>query len=282
MSSRLAEIAAHLETTRELGMVIGAMRSIAASRVREAREQVEGVRAYAGTLGHAIGEALALLPEPPHAHEDDSPALLLAICSEQGFVGAYNERLLDLLRQQRQPQDELLLVGERGLMVAAEQDLQVDWSAPMVMHADELPGLAGQAAEAIYQRLVDSPARRVLLVHAQSAPPGEHGPLLLCRPLLPFDYSRFPQARHTRPPRLNLAAGSLLAGLAEEYVYAELCEALMLAFAAENEARMQAMVAAQSNVEERRAQLTQDFRHARQDEITDEIIELSGQSLQRG
>ncbi len=281
MSSRLAEISAHLATTRELGMVIGAMRSIAASRVREAREQVEGVRTYASTLGHAIGEALALLPEPPQAREDDSPALLLAICSEQGFVGAYNEKLLARVSQQVQPQDELLLVGERGVMVAGEQALQVDWSASMVMHTEELPVLAGQIAEALYQRLSSTPARRVLLLHAQPALAGGQGAQLVCRSLLPFDYSRFPALRRSQPPLLNLDAGTLLDGLVEEYVYAELCEALMLAFAAENEARMQAMVAAQANVEERRAQLTQDFRHARQDEITDEIIELSSQSLQR-
>jgi hypothetical protein len=35
----------------------------------------------------------------------------------------------------------------------------------------------------------------------------------------------------------------------EEDVYVELCDAVMLSFAAENEARMTAMIAARSNVE---------------------------------
>ena len=40
----------------------------------------------------------------------------------------------------------------------------------------------------------------------------------------------------------------LLAELAEEYVYAELCAEIMLSFAAENEACMRAMIAARTNV----------------------------------
>lgn len=278
MSSRLSEIGAHLETTRELGMVIGAMRSIAASRVREARERLAGVRAYAATLGHAIGEVLAQLPEPPSRQPASGPVLALVLCSEQGFVGTFNERVLVHVREHFQPGDRLLMVGERGLLGAAEQHLAVEWSAPMVMHGEELSLLAGQIAQAIYQRL-DARCRRVLLIH--SAPveqPGQPMPVV-CRALLPFDYSRFPAASRGQPPLLNLPATELVGGLAEEYVYAELCEALMLSFAAENEARMQAMVAAQSNVEERRDQLQQEFRRARQDEITDEIIELSAQGL---
>ena len=42
---------------------------------------------------------------------------------------------------------------------------------------------------------------------------------------------------------------------------------------------MQAMVAAQGNVEERRNSLLAEFRRVRQDEITEEIIELSASRL---
>lgn len=67
----------------------------------------------------------------------------------------------------------------------------------------------------------------------------------------------------------------LLAELAEEYVYSELCEALMLSYAAENEARMQAMISARTNVERKLNELVGSYRTLRQEEITAEIIELS-------
>jgi F-type H+-transporting ATPase subunit gamma len=53
-----------------------------------------------------------------------------------------------------------------------------------------------------------------------------------------------------------------------------LCEEVMLSFAAENEARMEAMIAARSNVVRKLDELVASFRRLRQEEITGEIIEL--------
>jgi F-type H+-transporting ATPase subunit gamma len=93
--------------------------------------------------------------------------------------------------------------------------------------------------------------------------------------LLPFDFGRFKAPLRTLPPLTTLPLDQLLAQVAEEYVFSELCEAVMLSFAAENEARMRAMIAARSNVAHKLDELVGSFRRLRQDEITDEIIELS-------
>ena len=53
----------------------------------------------------------------------------------------------------------------------------------------------------------------------------------------------------------------------------------MLSFAAENEARMRAMIAARSNVSRKLDELVGSFRRLRQEEITGEIIELSAGSI---
>jgi len=56
----------------------------------------------------------------------------------------------------------------------------------------------------------------------------------------------------------------------------------MLSFAAENEARMTAMIAARSNVARKLDELVASFRRLRQEEITGEIIELSAGSMPSG
>jgi len=81
-------------------------------------------------------------------------------------------------------------------------------------------------------------------------------------------------ASHTR--LISLPPASLLTQLAEEYVFAEVCEALTLSLAAENEARMRAMTAAKSNVSTMLDDLVARSRQLRQEEITNEIIELGG------
>ena len=99
------------------------MRGIAASRLREATAQLDGIRAYAAMIGGAIGSVLALMPD------SDRPAgaaaeghAVIALCAEQGFADAFNERVLDAVaRLPVTAPRPLLLVGSRGLAMAQER-----------------------------------------------------------------------------------------------------------------------------------------------------------------
>ncbi|MDW5377917.1 FoF1 ATP synthase subunit gamma [Halomonas sp. HP20-15] len=281
MSGRLNDVTAHLGTTRELGLVITAMRGIAAARSREAQQHLQGIRAYADIIGTAIGEALSLVNVTGRADVLSPKAqrhLRIVLCAEQGFAGGFNERILEKALESGNSLDApLFLVGERGLILAAEWAMAPTWSSSMAVHTDAMPALAGDITEALYAALDDAVPTRVTLIHG--LPGKAEAQSIVSRPLLPFDYSRFPVARHGRPPRVTLAPAQLIASLAEEYVYAELHEALMLSFAAENEARLQAMVAAQGNIEQRRDALLAEFRRLRQEEITEEIVELAASRL---
>ncbi len=281
MTERLSDVVAHIASVRQLSSVIGAMRGIAAARAREARERVEGVRAYAATVGAAIGQAMALAEDGAAAggsRDRRDGLLVIALCAEQGFAGAFNKRVLDtadrLLRADGAHQRELLLLGGRGLMAAEERGLQVGWSAAMVAHVDEVGALADRVTGQLYTRLSAGRAARVTVVHAA---PGLGEVQVVGRSLAPFDFARFPRARIASPPIISMPPLLLLAELAEEYVFAELCEALTLSLAAENEARMRAMSAAKSNVAKMLDELVARSRQLRQEEITNEIIELGGQ-----
>ena len=281
MSGKLSEVEGRIGTVHQLEAVITAMRGSAAARSREARGRLAGIRAYAAVVGGAIGEALALAPESePQLRKRGRPEghVVIALCAEQGFAGSFNERVLDAAeRHLKSDAAELFIIGNRGAMVAAEQGLVVGWLAPMVAHAEEVPLLASRITDALYSRLEKSQAARVTVIHAVPAPSAAIE--IAERALLPFDFVRFKVAPRAVPPITTLPPERLLAELAEEYVYAELCEEIMLSFAAENEARMRAMIAARSNVARKLEELVSSFRRLRQEEITGEIIELSAGSI---
>ena len=286
MTQRLSDVEARISTVHQLETVIAAMRGIAAARSREARARIDGIRTYARSVGAAIGEALAFLPQQPPAPaaaEDSSPdgasrgTVVLALCAEQGFVGSFNSHVLDRVATLGNASaHNLLLVGDRGLMAAGERDVKVAWSAAMVSHANEVPALANRIADALYQR-IEAGAARVQLVHA--VPDHLQGEMndqsVVVHQLVPFDFGRFPVSRRAVAPLITLPPQLLLAQLAQEFVFAEICEALMLSFSAENEARMQAMIAATNNVRRRREELLGDYRRLRQEGITNEVIELA-------
>ncbi len=255
MSGKLSEVEGRIGTVHQLEAVITAMRGSAAARSREARSRLDGIRAYAAAIGAAIGQ-----------------------CAEQGFAGTFNERVLDAAENHLKTSSaELLVVGDRGAMVATERGLAFDWSAPMVAHADEVPMLASRITDALYARLEKGQATRLTVVHAEPAPSASIE--IVERALLPFDFARFKVMPRAVLPITTLPPEELLAELAEEYVYAELCEEVMLSFAAENEARMEAMIAARTNVSRKLDELVGSFRRLRQEEITGEIIELSGGNI---
>jgi F-type H+-transporting ATPase subunit gamma len=289
MTERPADIKVRLDTVDQLEAVITAMRSIAAARARQARERLDGIRAYAQTIGTAIGGALAFLPDHLATASAAAPAttstaqysadIMIVLAAEQGFAGAFSEQVLDVAAS-RLAGAELLLVGDRGRMVAAERGQPVAWSAPMAAHIGDVPALANRIAAALYLRLASGRARHVSLIHAE---PGPADTLTLTeRSLLPFDFDRFPGGSRALPPLVTLPPARLLEQLAEEYVFAELCAALMLSFAAENEARMRAMIGARSNVMRTRDMLRATYRRLRQEQITTEIVELAAGRMAQG
>jgi F-type H+-transporting ATPase subunit gamma len=276
VTERLSDVEARIGSVSQLSAVIGAMRGIAAVRARDARGRLDGIRAYAHTIAGAISQALTLLPAPPgQAVPARAGHAVIALCAEQGFAGAFNNRLLDAAEREiaaTGTQAQLMLLGTRGLVTASERGVAVAWSAPMATNAGQVPVLANRIVDALYERLDDGRVAHVTVVHAQ---PGANVVEVVARRLVPFDFTRFPPRASAIPPLLTLPAPVLLARIAAEYIFAELCEAVMLSYAAENEARMRAMVTARANVAKTLDELNAHARQLRQEEITSEIIELA-------
>lgn len=284
MSDRLADVEARIATARQLAQVVGAIRAVAAARARAARARLDAVRAHAGIVARAIGRALAL-PDGMDRGGGGATArrrghVVLAFSAEQGFAGSFGAEVLERASRllDAAAGGELFLVGDRGLAQARERGLAVAWSTAMILHDEQAALLAQRIVEALWRRLDGGAVSRVTLVHA--IPEAASGLGVVERPLMPFDFGRFPPSREASPLTL-LPPERLLARLAEEYVFAEVCEAAVLSFAAENEARTRAMTAARQKVAETLETLTGRARRLRQEAITDEIVELATGSLGR-
>jgi F-type H+-transporting ATPase subunit gamma len=287
MSARLSDLTNRISTMRQLDGVIGAMRAIAAARVSEAQTRLAGIRACAATVGEAIAAVLPLAPEQAHAQADRQSvhphaSIAIVLCSEQGFVGALNARIVEQAQAlahthaDAYPHDarrEYLLVGSRGLPFARAAGLSLVWSAPAAAHVGDVDALASSLIDALYARLAANPDATVSVIHAM-ADSARHVRVAE-RLLLPFSFARFPTSHQRPAPLVQVPVRELLAGLVEAYVYTEVCEAMTLSFAAENEARIQAMLAGRTNVQERLEHLVGEYRHLRQEEITSEIVELT-------
>jgi F-type H+-transporting ATPase subunit gamma len=280
VTERLAETTRRIESVHQLGVVVTAMRGIAASRVQQAHGLLPGVRAYASVVGHAIAQGLALVPtEHRPAKSKAGRTAVILFCAEQGFAGAFSDRMLEATLAGGQAQD-LFLIGTRGAMLAAERRIALAWHTAMVPQASLIPLLAGRIADALDRWLSEGVGQQVDVVVPTWLAGG--GMAAERRLLLPFDFRRFAVRVSGQPPLITLAPSTLLARLAEEYVFAELCEAALAAFAAENEARVATLLAAKNNLEHMQSDLQALEQQIRQDEITAEVVELASGAEARG
>jgi F-type H+-transporting ATPase subunit gamma len=252
---------------------VNAMRGIAAARAQQARGQLTAVDRYAASIAAAIARAMSLLPPGRQERARASGRLALVLfCAEQGFAGAFSERVLDAAGPDLATA-ELFIAGTRGAASFVERRIKPAWHGALPSHSPGIPKVAATIAAALYGRLAAGGIRKLDVVFCEWQP--GHGTRTVRQTLFPLDPAAFPAATGAAPPLLNLPPTVLLETLTADYLHAQLCHAALHSFAAENEARMEAMAAAQTQTERQLASLQATQRRVRQEEITAEIIELA-------
>jgi F-type H+-transporting ATPase subunit gamma len=273
LTERLAEVSARIDGIRQLGTVVNAMKGIAAARAHAARTQIEAVDSYAATLAAAMSSVLVsdqTSDQGAYAQEAAAGRTgLLVFAAEQGFAGAFSERVLDSIGDELNTAD-LFLIGTRGLAIAATRGLTPVWTAPIPSHTAGIPKLADGITKAIYRHVDEGRIDRLDAIFAGWS----SGRAEVKRAaLFPIDLSDF-SSPAAESPLTQLPADTLVASLSADYLHALVCKAALHAFAAENEARMEAMSAAGSQIARELELFQATLRRVRQEAITAEIIEL--------
>lgn len=263
-----ADLGSRIEGIRQLGSVVRAMTGIAGARARTARTQIAAVDGYADTLGDALGQAMAGLPH--QETETTARPALVVFCAEQGFVGGFSERVLDGAGGNLDDA-ELFLIGSRGAAIAAGRGITPVWTAAMPSRSASLPKFADQILGAVFAQ---GGLRAVSVVHTIWS----RGQAQVERRAL------FPLAPAAAVPALaspltNLPAPDLAASLGLDRLHALMTRVALLAFVAENEARMAAMSAASRQIEDELGLLEALARRLRQEAITAEIIEIAAGAM---
>lgn len=258
------------------------MRSIASMRVQEATRALASVRDYAGQLAEAVRAALALVEElampaegrssPASGHSRGHRALVLCL-SEHGFVGGFNERLLEAAESDFDASDTLLILGSRGAALAQERGYPTEWCAPMATRMASIPEPVRRLQERLYSLIASGRIERVDVMFARYGR-GAAAEIERLR-LFPLALPGAPAGqRGTEAPLHNLPPAQLLERLTAEYLLAQLTEAATESLAAENGARFAAMESASDNVSRKLESLGLEASRARQEEVTTELLDL--------
>jgi F-type H+-transporting ATPase subunit gamma len=270
--TRLTEFEAHIASMGELLDIIGALRSLASMRVQEAHRALPHIRRYAETMAASIGAALLLLLEAEPIGQKATGRRAIVLCTaEHGFVGGFNERVLEVAEKLLDRDDALFVLGSRGAALAQERGRRSAWVHPMATRPEGVPEMIRRLTTELYDRIARGELIRVEVLFARhrqgSSTTIEH------RLLFPIDLASFALTQRL-PPLHHLSPSALVEKLIADYLFGLLNEAAIEALASENAARFAAMDSARENVSKKLDQLRQDARQACQNEITTELLDL--------
>jgi F-type H+-transporting ATPase subunit gamma len=264
----LPRLQARIESLGELRDIIRALRVMAASHVQEAQSALPGIRGYVEIVEDAIAEGAGLLPEtetvfpePPAARD-----ALVVLCSEHGFVGAFNERLLERAEEEKQPGQELIVVGTRGAALASEKGVDADRTLAMPTHVGGVLGVARRICRLLAE------AKSAACVFGNYRQGGDLE--IAAQRILPLDPALMAGSKRRSPPLHHLAPELLLERLADEYLLGEVTRFVMESLASENGARLRAMETADHNIGDRLDKLKSGAHALRQEAITTELLDV--------
>jgi F-type H+-transporting ATPase subunit gamma len=283
--SRSAAIGRKLASARTLQSVVGTMKTLASVRIGQYRRAVHALEASDRTLELALQTLLRSYPELLEGRDEPAEARVAAVVfgSDRGLCGPFNERVaqhahgLLAARVPEGTQASLLAVGRRmrSRLTARGWTVERRVEPPGALDAVDLA--TSEVLESVDRWREEGRAERLFLVHARPTTGVRYEAYAL--QLLPLDPSWLHALRDRTWPsrRLPIPFGegrSLLRGLLRQLVAHALVRAFAASQASENAARLAAMEAAERNIEERIDRLRTSYQAARQNAITEELLDI--------
>lgn len=282
--SKRGPIQKHLATLKDIGGIMGAMKNISLTETHKlARFLTHQHRVLAG-IEAAAADFLAHHPEVGYRPQAAPPGVVVAIGSQRGFCGDFNETVAQAVRQHWRdttgdPSD-VLVVGRRlAAKLGREVRITANFDGPSV--AEEVRPVLQRLMDALGGLRPRVGEQGLLTISVFAHREGESQ--LTVRPIQPEPPPGNRLPRFAYPPLLNLTPPKFFAELARHYLWAQMHDVFYGSLMAENRRRLQHMEGAMQRMEENASQLQRKYNALRQEEITEEIevIMLSNEALQR-
>lgn len=281
------EIKNHMSSVRDTRKITNAMYLIASTKLRKAKSELDLTRPYFQALQEEIKRIFRTAGDVDNQyfypvtgeHDFAQPYGYLVITADKGLAGAYNQNVIKeavrLMKEHENP--KLFVVGEYGRHYFTAHNIPIEQSFlytaqnPTIGRAREIAGILldlFNRHELAKIFVIYTDMQGVITSQARS------------ERLLPFHRSQFSAPAHEEmevktPFEFQPSVEKVLDNIVPGYVTGFIYSALIDSFCSEQNARMNAMDAANRNAQELLNELSVQYNHVRQGVITQEITEIS-------
>jgi F-type H+-transporting ATPase subunit gamma len=271
-----------IRSVQSIGKVTKAMEMVAASRMRRTQERALAARPYDEKIRQVIADLSAAIPPQPegaiHPLLESRPVQrvqILLITTDRGLCGALNGNVIRqasaFILEQQVPVSAVA-VGRKGrdFLHRCGQEVRAEFSG-----LGDRPGILdiSPIANVVIEDYGQGVADRVYLIYPRFMSTVTQHPVV--QQLLPVEPAKFPVGQNVEyifEPHPSY----VLAQLLPRFVEMEIYHAILETIASEQSARMVAMRNATDNASELFKELTLAFNKARQEAITNELLDMIG------
>ncbi len=289
----IKEIRTRINSVDQTLKITNAMYLISSSKMRKARQQLNGVEPYFKKIQDTIADILNHSYEFKHPFMDKRPDKrdrrigYIVITGDKGLAGAYNHNVLKLTEEKlaQNKNSVLFLIGQVGRAYFADKDVKVAGEF-MYTAQDPTVSRARDISEEIVRQFLAEELDEVHIIYTEMVTP------LLMRPsvyqLLPLDIHQFEynEQEHTDGKYIRRVVyipseHKVMDKIVPGYVKGVLFGCLVESFCSEQNSRMTAMDSSTKNAGEMIRTLSLEYNRARQSSITQEITEIVSGAQQK-
>lgn len=293
--SNLKEIRTRIASIKSTRQITGAMKMVAASRLRKVQNNIIHLRTYAETLKYVLGDVMLRLP-PSYNNiylkpRDNKDVLLISIGSDKGLCGTYNTMVIKRSLQEKVAleaegaQVKLLALGKKPARFFEKRGFALIEAASDPVNNVSYDAAAAFAEDVMAHYLKEN-FGRVLILYNRFKNAVMHE--LTIEQVLPLPeddlFEGFTAADDASDDRIILEPTpvEVIDYITRQYVHYNFYRILLDASASEHGSRMTAMHKATDNADEMLKSLTLSYNKARQAAVTRELLDIVGGAGQRG
>jgi F-type H+-transporting ATPase subunit gamma len=266
------EIENKIKTHNDLRDIVNAMKAFSGLNIKKTGESLHSIRQYEEGIKDAIGNLVLYYPESGAVLKGGTKRILVIFGSDLGLCGSFNDRLAEFITTVKESDDDIFVIGKV---------LKEKLDAMNIGYIDSLQSVA--TVEGIRTAMLESSSKIAKLYSEREATDlvfifsclreKTETPEFIFERILPPGTDLYSEPFRERP-LLYLAPEFIFKELLGEFLYISLYRCYIESIRTENWHRFKSMERAMDNIGTKIKDLNALYRYSRQEEITQEIIEI--------
>lgn len=256
--------------------IVNAMKAYAGLNIRKSEEYAPNVRVYQKNVSYAMAYLFSHFPSIAMPERHAGKRVLVAFGSEQGLCGAYNERIADYMDTVANPEDYIFVIGKRLKSAIEQHKFRI---TAFMESAVSFDGIR-EVMETSLSKIMDIYSRKdIYNLTVLFTSVIKNNAEIAMEQILPPDMEALETMEPlSKKPLMYLNPEQILKKLIEERLYISIYKCYVESLRSENWYRLRRMESASENIIKNISDLTTVQRYVRQEDITQEILEILGGS----